>query len=166
MERSIIVVADTSPLNYLVLLGCPDILVRLYGTVLVPPAVLKELGHPNSPAEVQVWIANRPPWLELAVVGSTDPTLSATLGSGEREAISLALERRADAILIDDGPGRSAAKARNLTVNGTLFVVLEAALQGELDFELTLARLRQVGFRFSQTVEDEMRRRYLKRKTH
>jgi hypothetical protein len=47
-----------------------------------------------------------------------------------------------------------------------LFVVLEAALQGELDFELTLARLRQVGFRFSQTVEDEMRRRYLKRKTH
>jgi predicted nucleic acid-binding protein len=161
----LVVVADTSPLNYLVLLGCPDVLVHLYGKVLVPMAVLRELGHPNTPTEVQVWIANRPPWLELAAVTATAPSLPAKLGPGEREAISLAIERSADVILIDDGPGRSAAKARNLTVNGTLFVVLEAALQGHLDFEATLAGLHQIGFRFSQAVEEDMRGRYLKRKT-
>ena len=38
-----IVVADTSPLNYLVLIGQIDVLKHLYGQVLIPPAVLAEL---------------------------------------------------------------------------------------------------------------------------
>lgn len=164
MER-IVVVADTSPLNYLVLLGCPDVLAHLYGRVLIPQAVVRELEHRNTPAEVRSWIRHPPSWLEITTVTSIDATLSAKLGPGECEAISLAIERSADAVLIDDGYGRSAAKARNLTVNGTLFVVLEAALQGHLDFETSLARLRQIGFRFSDAVEDELRGRYLKRKT-
>jgi predicted nucleic acid-binding protein len=50
-----VVVADTSPLNYLVLIGQIEILRRLYGTVLVPPEVLAELAdsgrsHGSEPA--------------------------------------------------------------------------------------------------------------------
>lgn len=43
-----IVVADTSPLNYLVLIGEADLLYRLYGRVLIPQAVLSELEHPET----------------------------------------------------------------------------------------------------------------------
>jgi len=44
-----IVIADTSPLNYLVLIGQADLLQRLYRRVVIPEAVLRELSHPETP---------------------------------------------------------------------------------------------------------------------
>lgn len=38
-----VVVADTSPLNYLVLIGQVDVLSQLYGEVLIPDIVAQEL---------------------------------------------------------------------------------------------------------------------------
>jgi predicted nucleic acid-binding protein len=40
-----IVAADTSPLNYLIRLGHPDVLREIYGRLLVPRAVLIEMQH-------------------------------------------------------------------------------------------------------------------------
>jgi predicted nucleic acid-binding protein len=50
-----IVVADTSPLNYLVLLGNIEILAKIYGEVVVPQTVLDELQDNDAPAEVRAW---------------------------------------------------------------------------------------------------------------
>ena len=50
------IVADTTPLNYLVLIQAADILPKLYRTVLIPPAVKAELAHANTPAIVRAWI--------------------------------------------------------------------------------------------------------------
>ncbi len=44
-----VVVSDTSPLHYLILIGRDSVLEKLYGQVIVPPAVLQELGHPAAP---------------------------------------------------------------------------------------------------------------------
>jgi predicted nucleic acid-binding protein len=44
-----IVVADTSPLNYLIRLGRPEVLQAIFGRVLVPRAVLVEMQHPEAP---------------------------------------------------------------------------------------------------------------------
>jgi hypothetical protein len=87
-----IVVADTSPLNYLIRLGRPDVLREIYGRVLVPHAVLMEMQHPEAPAEVRAWASAAPAWLEAMQVRQLDASLAAELGAGEREAISLALE--------------------------------------------------------------------------
>jgi len=38
-----IVVSDTSPLHYLVLIRCEHVLPRLFGRVLAPPGVITEL---------------------------------------------------------------------------------------------------------------------------
>jgi len=38
-----VVVADTSPVNYLVLIDCIDVLRRLYARVVIPDEVLSEL---------------------------------------------------------------------------------------------------------------------------
>jgi predicted nucleic acid-binding protein len=43
-----IVVADTSPINYLVLIDQPELLHKLYGDVVLPPAVLDELSAKNT----------------------------------------------------------------------------------------------------------------------
>ncbi|MFZ3340040.1 MAG: hypothetical protein WA609_13775 [Terriglobales bacterium] len=43
-----IVVADTSPLNYLIRLGRPDVLQEIYGRVVVPRVVLIEMQHPEA----------------------------------------------------------------------------------------------------------------------
>ncbi len=55
-----LVVADTGPLNYLVLIGAIDLLPKLFETVLVPQAVCDELRHPVAPALVRIW-AEHPP---------------------------------------------------------------------------------------------------------
>ena len=45
-----VVVADTSPLNYLALIDLIDVLPRLYGTVVIPQEVLSELTTRMAPA--------------------------------------------------------------------------------------------------------------------
>jgi len=50
-----VVIADSSPLNYLTLIGSVDVLRRLYGTVVVPQQVIAELIEPAAPHKVQQW---------------------------------------------------------------------------------------------------------------
>jgi len=54
-----IVVADTTPLRYLVIVERQHLLPALYGRVLIPPAVADELDHENAPEAVRAWLAAR-----------------------------------------------------------------------------------------------------------
>jgi predicted nucleic acid-binding protein len=63
-----IVVADTSPLNYLVLIDEIELLAALFEKVLLPNAVLKELQHPRTPEKVCYWAAHFPTWIEVKAV--------------------------------------------------------------------------------------------------
>ena len=64
-----LVVSDTSPLNYLVLIGQAALLPSLFEKVFVPQAVLEELKHIAAPEDVQRWIAAPPAWLEIVPIG-------------------------------------------------------------------------------------------------
>jgi predicted nucleic acid-binding protein len=57
------------------------------------------------------------------------PSLQDVLGVGEREAIALAAELAADALLMDDRDGRREAERRSLAVLGTLRVLADGAEQ-------------------------------------
>jgi predicted nucleic acid-binding protein len=57
-----IVIADTGPVNYLILIDEIDLLPALYGQLLIPPSVHEELGRKRAPEAVRLWIA-RPPFL-------------------------------------------------------------------------------------------------------
>jgi predicted nucleic acid-binding protein len=141
-----IVIADTTPLNYLVLIDRVEILPRLYGRVLIPLAVWEEFQRPETPAAVQAWVAQPPAWLEVRPVErSPDPAVQ-SLGAGEREAIELAEELHADRLIIDDRAARRVAMQRNLIVIGTLGVLVEAAERGLIDFSSAIARLQQTSF--------------------
>jgi predicted nucleic acid-binding protein len=149
-----VVVADTSPINYLVLIGRIDLLPRLYTRILIPAAVMAELNHRLAPKPVQGWASNAPKWLEVLT-----PNTNLTLGQldpGESDAIVLAVEMHAEVLLIDDLAGREEAVRRGLRVAGTLSVLDEAAQAGLVNFEEAIAQLRQTSFRVSDAVVSEI----------
>jgi predicted nucleic acid-binding protein len=86
-----LVVADTSPIFYLLSIGQMDLLPQLFGKVFVPDAVHKELGHPAAPLVVRDWVAWLPAWVEVTQVEAIDDSTLQRLGAGERAAITLAL---------------------------------------------------------------------------
>jgi predicted nucleic acid-binding protein len=156
----VIVIADTGPVNYLVLIGSADLLQRLYVRVIVPQSVIEELRQPGTPSVVLSWIGTPPDWLEVRPDPPADPTLN-FLDPGERAALSLAEVLNADELLIDERAGRAEAERRHLRVTGTLGVLADAHLAGLADFEQSLARLRTTNFRLSAEVERLVRRRIL-----
>lgn len=84
-----IVVADASPLQYLVRINAINVLLPLYHRVLVPRSVARELQHNKTPAAVRTWIAQPPAWCELRPDPPAGPAL-AFLDPGDRAAIALA----------------------------------------------------------------------------
>jgi predicted nucleic acid-binding protein len=153
-----IVIADTGPINYLVLIGAVDVLHPLYTRVLVPRSVVEELKQAGTPDRVLAWIWQPPAWLEVRPDPPSDPTLD-FLDPGERAALSLAEVLNADELLIDDLAGRAEAQRRHLHVTGTLGVLADAHVAGLIDFDQALGRLRSTNFRLSDEVERLIRRR-------
>jgi predicted nucleic acid-binding protein len=140
-----IVVSDTSPLNYLVLIGHVEILPALFDRVVAPPAVISELMHPDSPSPVHTWASVPPTWLEIIPPATIDPAIR--LGAGEREAISVARELRAELLLVDERKATKVAQRLGLHVVGTLNVLALAAERDLLELSSAIAALRQTTFR-------------------
>jgi len=147
----VIVVADASPLRYLILIEHTHVLPLLYGHVHVPSVVVTELTRQQSPAVVQEWIGHRPDWVRVL-----DPTRAIVpvegLHPGELAAIALAEELAADVLLIDDRDGRRVAERRGVAVLGTLRVLADAAEHGFADLQTALGGLRQTNFRASEQL--------------
>jgi len=153
-----VVVADTSPINYLVLIEQIGILPRLYTRVLIPPAVFVELSHPAAPSPVREWTERHPAWLE--VLSPKNTVALAELDLGESQAIALAIEMGAGVVLIDEQAGRQEATRRGLKVAGTLSVLDDADQAGRVNFDQGVARLRETSFRVSQAgMVDIMQKR-------
>jgi predicted nucleic acid-binding protein len=153
----IVVVADTSPLNYLIQIDCDRILPQLYERVFV--RVVEELDHPRTIASVRQWLGRMPAWLIVdPVVDAVDERL-ARLDPGERQAIQLAARTHADLLLMDERLGVRLAREYGLAVTGTLGVLLQAARHGLVDIEQALAHLRKTDFRCTPRVLEDVRRR-------
>ena len=150
-----IVVSDTSPLNYLVLIGQESVLQVLYGRVLIPSVVRDELLAIDTPTVVREWITAPPPWIEIRDVAADRLKLIPGLDAGELAAMDLAVSVHADLVLIDDLKGRQEAIRRGLKVTGLIGVLMAAAVERRLDIRAVFAKLRSsTSFRFSQELQD------------
>lgn len=161
-----IVISDTSPLNYLVLIGRQDILPDLFSQVIIPTAVMRELQAAATPPGVRQWVTSRPTGFEIRRPTTLPEASLSHLDEGEREAIQLALELKADLIIMDERAGREEALKRNLPVIGTLGILEKAAERGMLDFALTLAALKAHRFLISPALERHFLERDTRRKAH
>lgn len=155
-----LVVSDATPLNVLVRINHVTVLPRLFQTVLIPPAVERELSHTRTPPEVRDWLATKPHWLEVRAPREVDPTL--TRDPGEREAICLAREIHAEAILLDDLRARRIAQRLGLHVIGTIAILARAAERKLVSLPEALLSLQKIGFRIS----DDLVQQVLKQSNH
>jgi predicted nucleic acid-binding protein/GNAT superfamily N-acetyltransferase len=116
-------VPNSSPLIALAQIRRLDLVPAILQPVLIPPAVAREIA-PSIPV-LPHWATVRVPRIRPSVLSS--PGL---LGDGEREAIALAVELGAAAIVLDDRPARRQAERAGLNVIGTLGLLLEAKRKG------------------------------------
>ena len=148
-----VVIADSSPLRYLIVFGEHGLLPELFGEVWIPSAVLNELSAASTPAEVRSFFGTPPAWLRVH-----DPSpenidfIAQDLDIGERVALALAREVNADLVLLDDAAARKAAASLGLRVTGTVGVLRLAAERGLIEVPHVVAQLRQSGFYLSESL--------------
>ena len=155
-----LVVADTSPFNYLILIGKIDLLRSLYTRIVIPVEVFNELNADGAPAPVMEWVLSRPAWMEVksAPVSLVIPAglTEETLDSGEAAAIRLALLESGSLLLIDEALGRSAATKLGISNTGTLGILVDAAASGFVDLKDALTRLRRTNFRIKRSLIENL----------
>jgi predicted nucleic acid-binding protein len=151
----VIVVADTSPINFLCQIGRIELLRVLFDEIVIPSAVAAELSQPATPAVSRNFIANLPAWVHCRAPQSIVPMLP-QLGAGETEAICLAREIDADLIIIDDKAARTAAAQRGLSVIGTLGVLQLAASRQLVAMPEAVTDLKACGFYMTDRLIEEL----------
>jgi predicted nucleic acid-binding protein len=122
------VVANASPLIYLSVLNRFHLLKDLFGEVYLPEAVYREVvvegaGQPGA-AETQTAVTQG--WLQQIAVRdriAVDALLD-ELHLGEAEAIVLARELSVGRVLLDDQAAWTRARLMDLTVTGTIGILL------------------------------------------
>lgn len=136
------------------LLGLLGVLETLFDEVLVPPGVQTELCvRVGLLPELRVEAIPG-----VRIVSPRDERLLGrlreSLGRGEAEALTLAVETKASAVLIDESAGRRAARALGLTALGALGVLVRAKRVGAVPAVAPLiGRLEaELGFRVSAEV--------------
>jgi uncharacterized protein len=145
----VIFVSNTSPIFYLSTIGQLDLLRQLYGKIIIPNAVFNEItsvGNTDASAAIVPTLS----WIQTQPVSDQAfiHTLSVELDPGEAEAIALAVELKANRLLIDERLGRAAAMRSSLQVTGVLGILI-AAKRRKLIQEvkpLLDALIQQVGF--------------------
>ena len=151
-----LVIADSSPIHYLFLIGHIEVLPSLYGQIIIPEIVVTELQHQRTPKTVRDWIGARPDWMDVRQSHLTASETLAELDDGERDAILLAMELGADLLLLDDRKARIEAARQNVMATGTLGVLEAASMRGLLDLPEALSRLQTTNFRVAQRLIDDL----------
>lgn len=146
------VVCNASPLILLAKIQRLDLLTQLYGEVLIPSSVLSEIeASPGKEAgQIQARLRSRKfqhhETTRLALEG-----VPVDLGLGEREVVALALETKADLVILDDQQGRRVAREKGLSVTGTVGVLIEAREQSMIpSVRRELDRLIEAGMRIDE----------------
>lgn len=155
-----IVVSDTSSLNYLILTDYEDVLPTLFGQIIIPQAVLNELQHARTPEKIKNWVSTKPTWLEVRTVSALPDYKLENWDYGEREAIFLAEELGADAILMDEKDGRREAAKLGFTTIGTLSVLDRAAETGLISFAEAIDKLRRTPFREPKQIVEALLKKH------
>ncbi|MGL5794410.1 MAG: DUF3368 domain-containing protein, partial [Waterburya sp.] len=124
------VIVDTSPIQYLYQTNLLNLLPTLYGQITIPQAVLHELAQGKTqgidlPDPVLL------SWISICPVKESEliPPLT-NLGLGEREVLTLAVNRSEPLTILDDALARNDARQLGILFTGTLGVLLKAKQAG------------------------------------
>jgi predicted nucleic acid-binding protein len=148
-------VSNASPLIVFSRIGELNLIGRAYGTVLVPPAVWREVVEEGADRPGAAGVAGVD-WLRRVDVAPSGllTRMRPRLGAGEAEAIALASERAGTIpLLLDDLDGRRVAGELRLPVVGSAGVLVAAKKLGLIESARPLlAELRSAGLYLSDRV--------------
>lgn len=115
-----VIIADASCLILLDKIGALDLLLKLYGTVIVTEEIADEFNEPL------------PRWIQIKKVENKNQqlVLETILDKGEASAIALALEFTNSLLIIDERKGRKLASQLDLKIIGSLALIIEAKRKG------------------------------------
>lgn len=130
------VVCDSSTLIHLSRIGRLHLLKDLYGTLTIPAAVWHEVVELGSgrPGVAEVVEAHRDGWIEIQSA-TNQPLLRSLkheLDEGEAEVIALAIEKKANLVILDESEARRVAATFELPKTGTVGVLISAKLEGRI----------------------------------
>jgi len=134
-----------------------------FGEILIPQGVLEELRvEEGLPGSQSIREAIKKGWLRVKEANDQIfvKVLYADLDKGEAEAIALALQVKAEWIILDEREGRRVAKSLGLKVIGVLGILLRAQREGKLSsLKKSMEDLRQkAGFHIgSELFSDVLR---------
>lgn len=149
-----IVIADTSPINYLVQIGEVELLEKLYKQVIIPNAVFEELNSDFAPIEVKQWISEKPHWLEVKNIQFKLDKDLVLLDKGEAQAIQIAKELKADLLIIDEKTGRKTARDFGLKIIGTIGVLALAKEKNLINIDEVIRKLEDTSFYISDQLKN------------
>lgn len=130
---AIVVVTDCSPIRALHHLALLSLCRDLYGSVIVPEAVRRELQKPTTRCST-IEITDFPGFEVRAPHSKpNDFGVPSDLDVGETEAITLAAELHADLLLMDERKGTRAARRMGLATIGVIGMLLEAKRKSLVD---------------------------------
>lgn len=152
------IISNAGPLIAMARINELRLFPKLFGRVMIPEAVSKEIMQSGRTGAMQMARAD---WLCTESVRNlvAVPLLQDDLDEGESEAIVLAIEHEADLLLIDEAKGRKVANARGLPVAGTLGILVRAKKRGVIDdVSSRLEMLLESGFRMSESLYEQILR--------
>ncbi len=153
------IICNTSPLQYLHMLGRLDLLPRLCGVVRVPRAVQHELEQGISHG-LDLPDLPKLSWVELCDPRSAPKLPSAAyLGSGESAVLALAIQSNDPIVILDDLLARRVAEQLGIRLTGTLGILLDAKSKGLIEsVKPLLDGLDRLNFRISAGTRREVLR--------
>jgi len=151
------VVTNATPLIYLTKIGKLLLLKRIFGSVIIPEEVRKELIDKGKKLEKPdafiIEQAIEEGWLKVEIAKKL--SLPMKLHAGEEAVIAIAKEKKVKKVIIDEIAARTAAKIMGLTPKGTIYILLKALAIKEITLEEfidLLAKLLEVGFRLKEEI--------------
>lgn len=147
-----IVVSDTSVLIAFESLGKLPILQKIFPQIVIPGEVYKELKVEKGEFVLEDWIT-------VKKITNIDlyRSLYLDIDGGESEAITLAIEKQADFILLDDKEARKEAVDLELKVIGTAGLLLSAKRKG-LIFSV-MEEIRKLEDRINFRLSEDLKQR-------
>lgn len=153
-ERSDVLVTNTTPLISLAAAtGSLEILHFLYRQVVVPHEVAEEVRAGGRHA-FGVDAFQRAEWLDIQTAPvALQPFLQNTLDRGEASVIQTAMNRGLSLVCIDETAGRRVARLCELTLTGSVGILLKAKRLGyDISIPEALERMRAQGIWLSDRV--------------
>lgn len=129
------VISNTSPLLNLAIINQLSLMRQQFREIIIPDGVFRELRiNEDIPGSSQLREAFEASWITVKQVENETfvQLLRRELAQGEAEAIALAIELKADWLLLDERDGRKIARQLGLNLTGVLGIILRGWRQGHI----------------------------------